>query len=106
MEPDNAHPPAVEAEPSAGPQEAVVCVKCDEVVSIGQSLSAGRSGRVCKLCYNSQRALSDHFKKRGKKTEWDRMSIQKKKELIKQNKNGGGIRGKERRIQLTEQVRV
>lgn len=103
-EPDQSHPEPHACE--AGSDALFACVKCDEVVSAELSLSAGRSGRICKLCYNSQRSLVDHYKKRGKKTEWDRMSVQKKKDLIKQNKNGGGIRGKERKIKLTEQVRV
>ena len=83
----------------------VICVKCDEKVPMSKTLSAGRPGcRVCKLCYNSCRSLAEHFRKRGKKEEWDKMPAAKKKKLIKENKNGGGIRGKERTIRITEEA--
>ena len=80
------------------------CVKCEDEVESRDTLSAGRSGRICKLCYNSARALSEHFRKRGKKEEWQAMPPAKKKKLIIENKAGGGIRGKSRTIKMTEEA--
>ena len=96
--------PPEEDGPDHGDQ--VVCTKCDEQVPVSKTLSAGRPGsRVCKLCYNACRSLAEHYRKRGKKDEWDRMPASKKKKLIKENKYGGGIRGKERTIRITEEAR-
>lgn len=81
------------------------CVKCKEVVGIKQTLSAGRTGRVCKPCYNSQRALTEHFKKRGKLEEWQRMAAEKKRKLIVDNKGTTFGRGKQRQLTLSEDVR-
>ena len=80
------------------------CSKCLEKVTIKDSLSAGRTGRICKLCYNSGRSLSEHYRKRGKSDEWSRMPPEKKRKLIVENKAGGGIRGKARNIKITEQA--
>lgn len=87
-----------------GDDEMVTCTKCDEQVRKKDSHSSGRSGRTCKLCFNSFRALSNYYRKRGKKEEFDRMEPSKKKRLIVENKNGGGIRGKERNIKMLEQA--
>ena len=90
--------------PDIGSTEVQKCVKCEDSVTPSESLSAGRSGRICKLCYNSARALSEHFRKRGKREEWQAMPPAKKKKLIIENKAGGGIRGKTRSIKMTEQA--
>ena len=82
----------------------VTCVKCDETIALGETLSAGRSGRICKLCYNSAKALCNHYKKRGKSDEWQKMAPAKKKKMILENKTSGGIRGKQRAIKFTEQA--
>lgn len=55
------------------PEAKVTCAKCDEQVEVSKTMSAGRVGRVCKLCYNANRALAEHFKRRGRKQEWDAM---------------------------------
>ena len=68
------------------------------------TLSAGREFRICKLCYNSQRALFQHFKKRGQRPQWEKMPHAKKKRLIIANKGTGGVRGKERVLDLSESV--
>ena len=104
LQPPNV-PPEEDDDPDHGDQ--VVCMKCDEQVPVSKTLSAGRPGcRVCKLCYNACRSLAGHYRKRGKKDEWDKMpAAKKKKKLIKENKHGGGIRGKERTIRITEEAR-
>lgn len=40
----------------------VICTKCDEQVEVSETMSAGRVRRICKLCYNENRALAEHFK--------------------------------------------
>lgn len=82
----------------------VQCVKCEETTRLSDTLSAGRSGRICKLCYNSAKALGNHFKKRGKSDEWQKMPPAKKKKMIIENKLTGGIRGKQRAIRISEQA--
>lgn len=92
--------------PRPPPEEAalmVKCVKCLLLVLIHETLSAGRVGRICKLCYNSSRALADFFKKRNRKHEWDSMNAEKKRKLIVENKCTGG-RGKTRELKFTEEV--
>ena len=69
-----------------------------------QTLSAGRNHRICKLCYNAQRALSSHFKKRGQRAYWESMNAEKKKRMIVRNKGTGGTKGKERELDLEEGV--
>lgn len=93
---------AAPADPTGGIQ--VVCVKCDEHVPVGDTLSAGRSGRVCRLCYNAQRALVKHFTKRKQKQQWDNMPMDRKKKLIKENKFNGGVMGRERQLKITDEA--
>ena len=81
------------------------CVKCKEIIGMKQTLSAGRTGRVCKPCFNSQRALMEHFKKRGKLEEWQRMAAEKKRKLIVDNKGTTSGRGKQRQLTVSEDVR-
>ena len=45
----------------------VTCTTCDEQVEVSKTMSAGRVGRICKLCYNANRAVAEHFKSRGRK---------------------------------------
>ena len=90
------------SDPTSGIQ--VVCVKCDEHVPAGDTLSAGRSGRVCRLCYNAQRALVKHFTKRKQKAQWDSMPMDRKKKLIKENKYNGGVMGRERQLKITDEA--
>ncbi len=82
----------------------VVCVKCDENVPAGDTMSAGRTGRVCKLCYNAQRALVKHFTKRKQKQQWDNMPMDRKKKLIKENKYNGGVMGRERQLKIIDEA--
>ena len=84
---------------------AVTCTKCQESVSFAETLSAGRSGRICKLCYNSCRSLAEYFRKRGQKGYWEKMPPEKRRKLIIENKTTGGVRGKARQIRITEQAR-
>ncbi len=84
------------------PEASVICVKCNDELSISLTLSAGRCGRVCKLCYNAQRSLVDYYKRRGKKDEWDRMPMERKKKLIVDNKLLGGTKGQQRNIKIEE----
>ena len=82
----------------------VQCTKCREKVLHSDTLSAGRGGyRICKPCYNSNRALSDYYRKRGRKDEWDKMPAERKRKLVVQNKGTGG-RGKQRELELSEHV--
>ena len=83
----------------------VACARCGEQVPIKDTGSYGRIGRQCHLCYNAARALSDHFKRRGRKDEWDRMPPQKKRKLIIDNKMGGGVKGQKRDVRIDEQAR-
>ena len=71
---------------------------------MSQTLSAGRSGRVCKPCYNSSRALTEYYRKRGRKHEWDSMNTERKRRMIVANKGTGG-RGKQRQLKITEEAR-
>ena len=80
------------------------CIKCDEMTPVRNTLSAGRDHRICKLCYNAQRALATHFKKRGQKEYWEKMNSEKKKRMIIRNKGTGGTKGKERELDLEEGV--
>ncbi len=90
--------------PEGQPDKSNVCVKCDEDTPLDQTLSAGRSGRICKLCYNAQRSLADHFRKRGQKQQWDSMPAERKKRLIRENKHTGGVRGRERQLKITDEA--
>lgn len=91
--------------PTSGPTDKpTVCVKCSEETPTNLTLSAGRSGRICKLCYNSQRSLADHFRKRGQKQQWDSMPAERKKRLIVENKHTGGVRGRERHLKITDEA--
>lgn len=83
----------------------VFCTKCQESVSWPETLSAGRSGRICKLCYNSCRSLAEYFRKRGQKAYWEKLPPEKRRRLIVENKTTGGVKGKARQIRLTEQAR-
>lgn len=80
-----------------------VCTKCNETTPMCDTLSAGRVGRICKLCYNSARACLNYYKKRGRKKEWGSMNAEKKRKMIVQNKGTGG-RGKSRDLNLSEDV--
>ena len=84
--------------------KATVCVKCSEETPTNLTMSAGRSGRICKLCYNAQRSLAEHFRKRGQKQQWDAMPAERKKNLIIQNKHTGGVRGRERHLKITDEA--
>ena len=87
-----------------GDESMSTCTKCDETIPTKQTTSAGRVGRICKLCYNASRALTDHYRKRGRKAEWDAMPQDRKKKLIKENKLTGGVKGKERQLQISEEA--
>lgn len=91
-------------EPESAKDKEVTCSKCDEHVPVQETLSAGRSGHICKLCYNAQRALVLHYKKRGKKAEWDKLPVERKKKLIRENKLCGGVKGRERQIKTVEEA--
>lgn len=98
------HQPHGNCDHDDDPDARTTCTKCKEEVPVTETLSAGRGGyRICKPCYNSNRALCEYYKKRGRKAEWDKMSAEKKRKLIIQNKGTGG-RGKQRELQLTESV--
>lgn len=88
----------------ASPQDQYECVKCKEAVPLPNTLSAGRTGRICKPCYNSCRALTEYYKKRGRKHEWDSMNQERKRRMIVENKGTGG-RGKQRQLKITEEAR-
>ena len=95
-----------DADASASVPTLATCTKCDEEMEFSKTLSAGRVGyRICKLCFNSARSLQNHYKKRGKKSEWDNMAPAKKKRMIVENKFSGGIRGKERNVLIREEAR-
>ncbi len=96
--------PAIEDPKASLSTKTVLCVKCEEQTSVDQTMSAGRSGRVCKLCYNAQRALMKHFTKRNQKQQWDNMPPERKKKLIKENKFNGGTMGRERQLKITDEA--
>ncbi len=101
--PDNAN--TGPSAPAINEAEAIAtCTKCDEQMEVSKTMSAGRVGRICKLCYNANRALAEHFKRRGRKQEWDCMPANKKKRLIVENKLGGGIKGQKRDLRIDEQA--
>lgn len=75
------------SEPAASLEAALVlCAKCDGHFPMEDTVSAGRVGRNCKLCFNACRALCDWLKKRNRSAEWSKMPLAKKKKLIKENR--------------------
>ena len=85
-------------------EEWAVCVRCEEKARVSACISAGRSGLICKLCYNAQRALKEYYKKRGQKDVWDSYPMARKKKLIIENKFAGGVKGKSREVKLLEEA--
>ena len=81
------------------------CVRCELRCPFSSTLSAGRTGRICKLCYNATRALGDWFKKRGRSEEWSKMPAAKKKKMILENRTVAR-KGAKREVIVHEEVLV
>ena len=84
------------------------CVDCEHVITVSESVAAGGSRctlRRCKKCHASRKAVRSWFAKTHRTDEWDSMPVEKKRELVVQNKDKGCGKGHRRKIELTDEVK-
>lgn len=83
------------------------CADCEELVSLKDSVSAGGSrckARRCHKCHGARKVVRAWYKKAGRDAEWEAMSMEERKEVIRNNKDKGQGRGKAREVYTSEQA--
>ena len=81
------------------------CVDCEDIVRFKDSIRCGGatcSTVRCKPCHNAQRALRKWYQKAERTEEWENLSSEDRKEMVKRNKHKGTGKGFKRQVLVNE----
>lgn len=83
------------------------CVDCEELVSLTDTVPAGGGRcqlRKCKKCHTARRALRAWYAAAGRLQDWDQLTIEERRAMIKKNKDKGRGRGVKREVCTVERA--
>lgn len=78
---------------------------CEEIVNIKEAIKVGGARcatRRCKRCHNARKSLRSWYHAAGRTKEWENMSLEDRRELVKKNKDKGCGKGHRRKVIVSE----